>query len=129
MARSIGGVVTAFVMWTVLWLGFNAIVQALFPELVVPEQPITHAGVLLTFIVYSAAISAAAGFVCAVVRKESPMKTVWVFALIQLAIGVFVEITYWDLMPAWYHIGFLALLVPATVWGGTLKGDGAAAVQ
>ena len=84
MGRAIGGVVAAFVLWTALWLGFNAAAQAALPEIIDPEQPLTHAGVLLGYIAYSVVISAAAGFVCAAIRKESPMKTVWVFAGIQL---------------------------------------------
>jgi hypothetical protein len=127
VGRAIGGVITAFVVWTMLWLGFNQIAAVVLPGIIVPEEPLTHTGMLITFIMYSAVISIVAGFVCASVKKESPMKTVWVFALIQLAVGIFVEYTYWDLMPAWYHIVFLALIVPATVWGGSQKKDDSAA--
>ena len=49
------------------------------------------------------------------------MKTVWVFAGIQLVTGISFEVSYWGMTPVWYHIVFLALIVPATVWGGTLK--------
>ena len=121
MGRAIGGVVAAFVLWTVLWLGFNAAARAALPEILDPERPITHAGMLTVFIVYSAVISIVAGYVCAAVRKESPMRTVWVFAIIQLVVGIGFEVSYWAMMPVWYHLGFLALLVPATVWGGMLK--------
>lgn len=125
MGRAIGGVITAFVLWTILWLGFNQIAAAALPDIITQGEPLTHTGVLIAFIIYSAAISLVAGFVCAAVKKESPMKTVWAFALIQLAVGIFVEYTYWDLMPAWYHIVFLLLIVPATVWGGSMKKEAA----
>ena len=127
MGRAIGGVISAFVLWTVLWLGFNQIAAVALPEIIVTGQPLTHTGVLIACIIYSVVISVVAGFVCASVKKESPMKTVWVFTLIQLAVGIFVEYTYWDLMPAWYHIVFLGLIVPATVWGGSEKKDDSAA--
>ncbi len=127
MGRAIGGVVAAFVLWTVLWLGFTSIAGAALPEIIVPDEPLTHVGVLSALLIYSAVISLAAGYVCAAVRKESPMKTVWIFALILLTVGLFVEITFWDLMPAWYHLIFLALIVPATVRGGNIKADGVAA--
>jgi hypothetical protein len=78
MGRAIAGVVTAFLLWTVLWLGFNAAAQAALPDIIDPEQPLTHMGVLLGFIGYSVVISIGAGFVCAAIRKESPVKTVWV---------------------------------------------------
>jgi len=54
MGRAIAGVVTAFLLWTVLWLGFNAAAQAALPEIIDPEQPLTHTGVLLGFIAYIA---------------------------------------------------------------------------
>ncbi len=128
MARAIGGVVLAFLLWTALWLGFNSAAQAALPEIIDPEQPLTHAGMLLTFIAYSVVISIVAGFVCAAIRKDSPMKTVWVFAIILLLTGIGVEVAFWEMMPAWYHLVFLALLVPATVWGGALRAGQAGAV-
>lgn len=127
MGRAIGGVIAAFVLWTILWLGFNQLAAAALPGIIVAGEPLTHTGVLAAFIIYSASISLVAGFVCAAVKRESPMKTVWVFALIQLAVGIFVEYTYWDLMPAWYHIIFVLLIVPATVWGGSMKKEASAA--
>ena len=127
MGRAIGGVIAAFVLWTILWLGFNQLAAAALPGIIVTGEPLTHTGVLVAFIIYSASISLVAGFVCAAVKQQSPMKTVWVFALIQLAIGIFVEYTYWDLMPAWYHIVFVLLIVPATVWGGSMKKEASAA--
>lgn len=121
MGRAVAAVVVAFVAWTVLWLGFNAVAQAAFPEIIDPEQPLTHAGVLLGYAAYSALISVLAGYLCAVVRGAAPMRTVWVFALIQLAVGMGFELSYWGMTPLWYHLVFLALIVPATVWGGTLR--------
>ena len=50
MGRAIGGVVLAFLLWTALWLGFNTAAQAALPEIIDPEQPLTHAGMLLTSI-------------------------------------------------------------------------------
>ena len=128
MGRAISGVVVAFLLWTALWLGFGAVAQATFPEIIDPEQPLTHTGALLTFIAYSAIISIGAGFVCAAIRKDSPMRTVWVFAIIQQATGIGFEVSYWELTPVWYHLVFLALLVPATVWGGMLRVGRAGAV-
>ena len=55
------------------------------------------------------------------------MKTVWVFAMIQLVVGIGFEVSYWEMTPVWYHLVFLALIVPATVWGGILKAGGAEA--
>jgi hypothetical protein len=124
MGRSIAGIVVGFLLWTALWLGFTSGMQAAFPGVIQAEQPLTHTGALLAYIVYSVLISALAGFACAAVRKESPMRTVWVFALIQLLVGIGFEASYWSMTPVWYHLVFLVLIVPATVWGGSLKERG-----
>ena len=104
-----------------MWLGFGAAMQAALPDIIDLEQPITHVGVLLSYIAYSVLISIVAGFVCASIRKKSPMKTVWVYAVLLLVTGIAIEVASWELTPVWYHIVFLALIVPATVWGGVVQ--------
>ena len=41
MGRAIGGVIAAFVLWTVLWLGFNQIAAVALPEIIATGQPLT----------------------------------------------------------------------------------------
>ena len=121
MGRAVAAVIVAFLLWTLLWLGFTAGAQALFPDVIDPERPLTHTGALLAYVAYSVLISLAAGYVCAAVRGAAPMKTVWVFALIQLVVGIGFEASYWEMTPVWYHLVFLTLLVPATVAGGGIR--------
>lgn len=121
MGRSIAALIIAFLLWTALWLGFTSLAQSALPEIVDPQRPLTNTGVLVAFVVYSAVISVAAGYTCAAVKGLTPMGTVWTFAVIQLVVGIGVEASYWDMMPSWYHLAFLALIVPATVWGGRLR--------
>jgi hypothetical protein len=128
MGRAVGAIVVAFLLWSGLWLGFTAVAQAAFPEIIDPEQPLAHVGALLGYIAYSVVISVVAGYACAIVKGASPMKTVWVFALIQLVVGIGFEISYWEMTPVWYHVVFLALIVPTTVWGGVLRARKTAAV-
>jgi hypothetical protein len=120
MGRAIAAVVTAEVLWTGLWLGFTTLARQVFPETIDPEQRLTHSGALLSYVVWSAAINVLSGYVCARIRRDDPMKTVWVFAFLQLAIGIGFEASYWNMTPVWYHLVFLALLVPTTVLGGRL---------
>lgn len=122
MGRAIAAVVIGYALWTVLWLGFSAGAQSLFPDVIDPSQTLTHTGALLAYLAYSVVISVAAGFVCAVIRKENPMKAVQVLAGILLISGVVAEVSYWDATPVWYHIVFLILLVPATLAGGRMRG-------
>ncbi|HEX9886577.1 MAG TPA: hypothetical protein VGA70_08820 [Longimicrobiales bacterium] len=126
MGRAIAAVVVAEVVWSALWLGGSFAAQSALPDLVVAGQPLTHTGLLLGYVAYSAVLSIGAGYVAAWVKGVRPMRTVWVFAFIQLAVGIGVEVSAWTLTPVWYHLMFLALLVPATVFGGRLRAAAAA---
>ena len=121
MGRAIGAVIAGAAFWAVLWIGGNAGMQAAFPDIISPDRPLTHLGILLTLIAYSAVLSVAAGYITAAVRGRPATGAVWSLALLQLALGIFFEASYWNLMPVWYHLVFLALLVPAVVWGGRIR--------
>ena len=122
--RVILAVLAGAILWAVLWNIGTRVAQALFPELLPLDQPITHAGILVAYIGYSVVLSIAAGFVTAVCGGRNPMTAVWALATLQLTLGVVFEVSYWNLLPVWYHLVFLALIVPATVFGGVLRVSG-----
>jgi len=41
--------------------------------------------------------------------------------VLQLAIGISFEVSYWAMLPVWYHLVFLALLLPGNVLGGAVR--------
>lgn len=115
------GVIAGAVLWAVLWVGGTGAARAALPELLDPARRLDHVGALLGFIAYSVVLSIAAGYLAAAVAKASAMRAAWILAVLQFGIGIAVEVSYWNLMPVWYHVVFLALLIPATVYGGRLK--------
>lgn len=119
--RIVLGVVAGVVLWGVLWVGGNSAAQAAWPDLIDPEARLEHLGVLGGYLLYSVILSLLAGYVAAAIGGAAAMRTVWILAAVQLCIGIFTEISYWDLTPVWYHLVFLALVVPATVAGGRMK--------
>ncbi len=128
MGRATLAVIAGAVVWAVLWVGGAMGAQAALPDLLDPTQRLEHVPALLGYIAYSVVLSVLAGFVTAAARGPSPMRAVWVLAWIQLALGVAIEASAWAVTPVWYHLVFLALLVPATVWGGTLRAASPSAV-
>jgi hypothetical protein len=44
-----------------------------------------------------------------------------VLGLSLLGSGAFVESAVWHLMPVWYHVVFLGMLIPATLLGRKLR--------
>jgi hypothetical protein len=121
IGRVVLAVVTGAVVWAVLWISFTQAAQRAFPATLAPNQTITHVGALLTFILVSVPLSVLAGYVSALVAGKQPMPAVWALAALQLTLGIIAEVSYWNLMPVWYHLVFLALVVPATVYGGVVR--------
>lgn len=116
MGRTIGAVVAGVVLWGALWNGGNFALAA--AGLFTVGEPITSVTALLVLIAYSAALSVLAGYVAAMIKGGDAMGAVQALAGVNLTIGIVVEVMYWSLMPVWYHIVFLALVVPMTMIGG-----------
>lgn len=122
IGRAVGAVVAGAVVWAVLWIGGTRAAQRAWPTIAAPSEPVSHVGLLLGYIGFSVVLSVLAGWVTAAVRGRDPMAAVWALAVLQLALGIVAEVSYWSLLPLWYHLVFLALVVPATVYGGRLAG-------
>lgn len=118
--RIILAVLAGFVLWGLVWNVFTASMMAVFPDDLVANEPITGTGYLVLFIAVSAVVSVLAGWATARIGKDRAATAVRALAIVNLVVGIAVEVSYWDLMPAWYHIIFLALVVPATLYGGRL---------
>jgi len=115
MLRKILGVVAGYVAWTVIWLGGNAALAAASPESFDEQGATSSAGLLALLLVLSVVASLVAGRLSVVVGR-APVA-LWTGVLLLLT-GIGVQIGYWELLPVWYHLSFLALLVPATLLGG-----------
>ena len=119
--RMILAVLAGAVVWATLWVGGTQALQSAFPSLLAMGQPVTNAGALIGLILYSVALSILAGYVTAAVASRDPMPAVKALAILQLLLGIGVEVSGWSLTPVWYHVVFLALIVPATVYGGRAR--------
>ena len=119
--RAVLAVLAGAAVWAALWIGGTQAAQAAFPSVFAAGQPITHVGALVGLILYSLPLSMLAGLVTAAVAARNPMPAVWALAILQLALGIIAEVSAWSMMPVWYHVVFLALVVPATVYGGLLR--------
>ncbi len=122
MGRRIVAVVAGALVWGVLWALGNQVLLARLPDVVQDMAAIgEHPGVLLGLIVWSVVLSVLVGYVTAAVAGVDGMKAVWALAILQLALGVFFQVSSWDILPLWYHVIFLGLIVPATLYGGRMR--------
>lgn len=122
MLRSVLAVVVGFAAWSALWLGGDVAVRGAWPEAYpanFPETPMTATMPLAATLALSVLCSLAAGWLAAALGRRRA-GAVWALALLLLAFGIAVQISTWSALPLWYHLPFLALLVPVCVFGGRL---------
>lgn len=124
MLRSILGVLAGFALWTILWLAGQATIFAAPMKLAAGGQRIDDPLVLSEIIGYSVVCSMVSGLACAFIAKGS-LRAAVSLAIILLAVGIAVETSAWSLTPVWYHVVFLALLVPASLVGARWAGRNA----
>jgi hypothetical protein len=62
------------------------------------------------------------GFVVALVAPSRPMVHTSIAVLLMLAIGVSVQLSFWDSMLIWHHFVFFGLIVGGLYLGAWLKG-------
>jgi hypothetical protein len=111
------GVVAGYLVWTALWLVGNAVFFQSASDVIAAGQPFTAVGPLVALIGLSVACSIGAGRLAAAVAKARGRIAVITLAALLLVTGVIVQRSVWALMPAWYHLLFLGLIVPASLLG------------
>jgi len=121
MINSIVSVITGSLAWTVLWLGTNQLLFTLFNDSYNEDRTTDSIGILLLTLAASFIFSVAAGWITAAIARKAKVGHATALGVLQLAIGIFVQLQYWDLMPLWYHLIFLALLLPGNVIGGRIR--------
>jgi hypothetical protein len=114
-------VIAGAAVWAVLWNAGTLGAQAALPGILPAGQPIAHVGALVGLIAYSVVLSMLAGYTTAVVAGQHPQPSLKILAVLQMLLGLSFEIAFWSMTPVWYHIVFLALVIPATLYGGSLR--------
>ena len=122
MGRVIVAVIVGYVIWTALWLGGNAMIFAEAAEIIGAGEAYTAAGPLAGVIVLSVVCSLAAGLTAATIAGTRAHTAVLTVAALLLLTGIGVQAGVWNLLPVWYHLTFLTLIVPVVVIGGRNAG-------
>lgn len=118
MIRSILAVIAGFILWSVVWVGSNSAITIATPGSFREDGGTDSVAILVLLLVIGVLCSTAAGYVTARVSQGQAMRNVWILGIILLVVGIAVESQIWSLLPLWYHLIFLILLIPATLFGG-----------
>lgn len=132
MGRIILGVIVGFVVWSILWVGGDEAFGTLsanwygphklaFEKAAFNNTPFEADSMILLFkVVHSLIASLISGYVAVLISNEN-RRTTMVLGVLLLIVGIAVQASVWSLLPIWYHLIFLALLIPMTIVGGKLK--------
>ncbi len=131
MLRIILGIVVGFIVWSLLWVGSDAVFSAFstdwgktsaeFQAAAENKMPyVLSSTVLIALLIKSFIVSIISGFITALIARENFKSTVGLGILL-LLFGIFIQSLYWNYMPLWYHIPFLLMLIPMTILGGRLR--------
>ncbi|HRW07199.1 MAG TPA: hypothetical protein P5121_18980 [Caldilineaceae bacterium] len=118
--RTILAAVIGFVLWTVLWLGSNALLSVLTPTSFREDGSTDSTLLIAVILLLSLLFSLIAGAVAARVTRGSATAALWTLGVALLAVGIFVQLQYWALFPLWYNLLFLILLIPGVFAGARL---------
>lgn len=122
MTRHVFAVVGGYLLWSVLWLGYNAVLKSTAMLPADATQPVRSMSAVLALLVGSVVISLVVGWAAAAINGSAAGPTILALAVLLLATGIFFEAQNWALLPVWYHLVFLALIVPAVLLGARFCG-------
>jgi hypothetical protein len=120
MWRLLAGIAAAPVLWGMLSVPINLTVASVYGTSGSP--PTYPRSYLLLTLALSCLYSLCAGYGAAWIagRGDPPLGIGAGLAL--LAVGLGVQLSVWDTIPVWYHVIFLALLVPLCAMGARFRG-------
>ena len=132
MVRIVFGVIAGFIAWSIVWVGSEQVLSAIWPEWygahqVAFEAAVANGGqftaettILLMNIVRGSMVSLVSGFLAALIAGENKRSPL-ILGLLLVAFGLLIVVLSWPYVPIWYHVIFTALLIPLTIMGGKLK--------
>lgn len=120
MKRAILAFVAGLVVWVLVVSLLNRGLRLFFEGYAAAEPAMTFTlAMKLARLTLAALSSLAAGAACTVIAPSST-RVPWLLGALLLAAFIPVHIQRWARFPVWYHLAFLASLVPLVVAGAVL---------
>jgi uncharacterized membrane protein (DUF485 family) len=119
--RSGLAIIAGSTAWMITALGTDNLLAAMRPEWFGAAGRVDDVGVLLFLLSYSLGFAVLAGYVTGWIAQQQEIRHALALGVLQLAMGTVATIAYFDVAPVWYHLTFLALLIPAHALGGVMR--------
>jgi len=120
MVRKITAVVAALVVWLAVVLVAGAIIRASWPDYVRVAAAMTFTlPMKLARLLIGAVATLAAGGAAAKIGGRAMAA---ITGTVLLLVFIPQHVSLWDKFPIWYHLTFLASLIPLSMIGGRFAG-------
>jgi hypothetical protein len=120
MAWTTLGVVAGLAAWATITSIAGVIMRGAWPEYASVADAMTFTlPMLFARLAIGAFATLIAGLVTAVIARR-PLPATLVPGALLLVVFIPVHVGLWDKFPVWYHLTFLASLVPLTYMGGKI---------
>jgi len=120
MIRMISGIVAGFVVWFVVASMGNVLFRVSWPGYAQVETAMTFTlAMLLGRLLLGVLSSLCGGLVVAWITRANATAT-WILGIVLTIFFVPVHYGLFDKFPIWYHLVFLASLLPVTLLGASL---------
>lgn len=132
MGRIILGAIVGFIVWSVIWVGSEAAMSAIWPDWygahqVAFEKAVTEGGdftpdttILVMNIVRGALLAILAGWLAAVIARENK-RSALILGVLLVAFCIMIMSMAKSYVPLWYMITFTLVFIPMAMLGGRLK--------
>jgi hypothetical protein len=117
MAKRVLGVVAGVAAWMLVTTAAGMVLRAAWPEYVAASGEMTFTlPMQIARLALGALATVAAGLVTGVITRS--VRIASLFGILLLLVFIPVHVNLWERFPIWYHLTFLASLVPLAYLGG-----------
>lgn len=116
--RSIVSVLSAPVLYGLLCVPLVGLMYGQFPELINEQGGTRHAPLLLVTELLQFGVLAVCGYVVALLAPRHAEHHVVIATVVMMVIGVSVQMSFWEAVPAWHHYVFFACILAGMYLGG-----------
>lgn len=121
VVRSVVSVAAGFFAVMVLGAAADVVLAQALPNAFDAQGHARAESTLFIKLAYETLFALLAGYVTARIAVRKPFKHVLVMAMIVLVGRALIAVATWDVVPPWFNLGVLGLIIPAALGGAALS--------
>ncbi|MCB0139613.1 MAG: hypothetical protein KDE50_06850 [Caldilineaceae bacterium] len=121
MVRNTLAVLVGFSVWAALFIGSISLLFKSASNSPNMAELNNEPGMLIFLILLGLIYAVIAGLITARTANISPTIPTLILGLTLLIASLAAQIRFWEMLPVWYHLSFLLLLIPGVFMGAILQ--------